>query len=71
MAEFDVENSTLLLFKECNMTGEWNKYDKMIETNCLRLPAVGFHLPYKNIFCKMCNNEYASLSTRFLFAVDE
>jgi hypothetical protein len=25
MAEFDVENSTLLLFKECNMTGEWNK----------------------------------------------
>ena len=65
MAEFDVENSTLLLFKECNMTGEWNKYDKMIETNCLRLPAVGFHLPYKNIFCKMCNNEYASYTNNY------
>lgn len=39
----------------CNKTGLWDTYDEQIDKKCRELPEVAYHKPYKNIFCKMCN----------------
>ncbi|CAC5390476.1 unnamed protein product [Mytilus coruscus] len=41
----------------CNSTGRWERYDETLKQKCISLPAVPYHRPYKNIFCKMCNEE--------------
>ncbi|CAC5397790.1 unnamed protein product [Mytilus coruscus] len=46
-----------ILYTSCNKTGEWGEYNSKIEKNCLNMPAVEYHSPYKNIFCKECNGK--------------
>ncbi|XP_063442009.1 uncharacterized protein LOC134722329 [Mytilus trossulus] len=39
----------------CNLTGRWERHEETLKQKCITLPAVPYHRPYKNIFCKMCN----------------
>lgn len=41
----------------CNSTGRWERHEETLKQRCISLPAVPYHTPYKNIFCKMCNEE--------------
>lgn len=48
-------STTEPVYTRCNVTGQWEEYDKEIENNCLNLPEIEYHLPFKNYFCKQCN----------------
>ncbi|CAC5404837.1 unnamed protein product [Mytilus coruscus] len=48
-------STTEPVYSRCNVTGQWEEYDKEIENNCLNLPKIEYHLPFKNYFCKQCN----------------
>lgn len=39
----------------CNETGLWETYDEQIEGQCIKMPLIEYHVPYKNIFCMQCN----------------
>lgn len=39
----------------CNETGNWTDRDETTVANCLHFDARGYHHPYKNVFCKVCN----------------
>lgn len=47
------ENITISV---CNITGNTSFYDHRDEVGCRFSPPIGYHSPYKNIFCKHCNN---------------
>ena len=53
-----------ILYTKCNETGEWPDfmYLKYIEDNCLNLPQVENHKPFKNSFCKTCNEGLIPIS---------
>ncbi|CAC5390475.1 unnamed protein product [Mytilus coruscus] len=53
-----IHNRITAPIQHCNFTGRWNFIDKLLPQKCRQLPQIDFHLPYKNIFCKMCNEEY-------------
>ena len=40
---------------QCNVTGQWDDYDVGLERACSELPPNSATLPYKNIFCYLCN----------------
>lgn len=40
---------------ECNVTGLWNFFDKSIKQACSRFGLNEGTLPFKNIFCRICN----------------
>jgi hypothetical protein len=42
-----------LLINKCNVTGTWEQYNRNVEYACGKLNNP--FLPYKNIFCYMCN----------------
>lgn len=48
-----IENITI---SKCNATGNTSFYDHRDEIGCLYFPPIGYHSPYKNLFCKHCNN---------------
>ncbi|XP_052063035.1 uncharacterized protein LOC127702771 [Mytilus californianus] len=50
-------NVTTTMIQHCNVTGRWNFIDERLQIQCRQLPQIDFHFPYKNIFCKMCNEE--------------
>ncbi|KAK3083363.1 hypothetical protein FSP39_020793 [Pinctada imbricata] len=39
----------------CNDTGQWATYDSGLQRACSYLPTTPSTLPYKNIFCYLCN----------------
>ncbi|CAC5417373.1 unnamed protein product [Mytilus coruscus] len=43
---------------ECNVTGFWHNYNKETEKYCLSMPRIDYLAPYKNKFCKICNEVY-------------
>ncbi|CAG2212532.1 unnamed protein product [Mytilus edulis] len=55
--EEKTNNETTKLIQQCNVTGRWNFIDERLQKECRELPQINFHYPYKNIFCKMCNEE--------------
>ena len=42
---------------QCNVTGQWEDYDSGLEKACSDLPSSRATLPYKNIFCYLCNRQ--------------
>ena len=40
---------------QCNLTGQWERYDLGLERACSEFPSSQATLPYKNIFCYLCN----------------
>ncbi|XP_063442117.1 uncharacterized protein LOC134722426 [Mytilus trossulus] len=55
--EESTSNETTTLIQQCNITGRWNLSDELLQKKCTELPQIDYHYPYKNIFCKMCNEE--------------
>lgn len=58
-------NVSLILIDSCNVTGGWDKHEEQIKQKCLHLPTVAYHMPYKNIFCKMCNENSNVYNTSY------
>ncbi|VDI46745.1 Hypothetical predicted protein [Mytilus galloprovincialis] len=52
------EINTEIVYTTCNQTGLWPKfqYNEYAVNNCINLPEIEYHAPYKNVFCKECNN---------------
>ena len=52
------EINTEIVYTTCNQTGLWPKfqYNEYTVNNCINLPEIEYHAPYKNVFCKECNN---------------
>ncbi|XP_052687428.1 uncharacterized protein LOC128166357 [Crassostrea angulata] len=48
-----IENITI---SKCNASGKLSFYDHRDEIGCQFFPQIAFYSPYKNIFCKHCNN---------------
>ncbi|KAL3832443.1 hypothetical protein ACJMK2_024085 [Sinanodonta woodiana] len=44
-----------VIIDRCNLTGEWQLYDKGLEDGCLNLPSIRRLRPFKNIYCMLCN----------------
>ncbi|KAL3832447.1 hypothetical protein ACJMK2_024089 [Sinanodonta woodiana] len=53
-----------LIIDRCNVTGEWQLYDKGLEDGCLNLPSIRRLRPFKNVYCMLCNGKN-SLSDTF------
>lgn len=49
---------------QCNVTGLWEFFDESIEEACSRFELNEGTLPFKNIFCRICN---APENTRYSF----
>ena len=47
--------STEDVISECNNTGKWSYYDKIVEEKCLKQPFYPGWYPFKNIYCAKCN----------------
>nr|XP_034319243.1 uncharacterized protein LOC117687142 [Crassostrea gigas] len=65
------------VISQCNVTGQWNLFYKNIKEACSRLGSNEGTLPFKNIFCRICNTNkyfedtfmdaYAEISTNVLY----
>ncbi|KAL3832445.1 hypothetical protein ACJMK2_024087 [Sinanodonta woodiana] len=44
-----------VIIDRCNVTGEWQLYDKGLEDGCLNLPSIRRLRPFKNVYCMLCN----------------
>lgn len=53
------------VISSCNVTGEWDRYDPMIEVGCAAYWSQfsDFFKNYKNIFCFICNIHYSDNTT--------
>ncbi|KAL3832432.1 hypothetical protein ACJMK2_024075 [Sinanodonta woodiana] len=69
--------STQSVIRHCNVTGHWNVYDDVLEQQCQDEPESIVWSPYKNWFCKRCNEKirivgidsyFVTLSLRILFS---
>ncbi|XP_071153397.1 uncharacterized protein [Mytilus edulis] len=47
-------------YSECNVTGFWQNYNIEIEKYCLNMPRIDYLAPYKNKFCKICNEVFVN-----------
>ncbi|XP_052687425.1 uncharacterized protein LOC128166354 [Crassostrea angulata] len=43
------------VISQCNVTGRWNLFDKKIKDACSHFELNEGTLPFKNIFCRICN----------------
>lgn len=43
------------VISQCNVTGQWKLFDKNIKEACSRFESNEGTLPFKNIFCRICN----------------
>lgn len=51
----------------CNETGKWTGRDETTVANCLHFDARGYHHPYKNVFCKVCNGYSSAIKDNFIY----
>ncbi|XP_063399101.1 uncharacterized protein LOC134683716 [Mytilus trossulus] len=72
------ESNTEILYTACNHTGMWPEvlYNQKAVNNCINLPVIEYHAPYKNVFCKECNIQLDSLSdvgslNIYVYTIDE
>ncbi|KAK3589598.1 hypothetical protein CHS0354_043059 [Potamilus streckersoni] len=52
-----------VIIDHCNLTGEWQLYDKGLEDGCLNLPSIRRLRPFKNSYCMLCNSRKSLTDT--------
>ena len=48
------------IIHQCNVTGIWDSFEDDLKQACTELPEIQATIPYKNIFCYLCNKRNGS-----------
>ena len=51
-------SSVTKFYDSCNMTGRWHAADEYLEESCDRKTMVAAWLPFKNVYCYICNGGF-------------